>query len=89
MDIEIAPRPVIAMDSVVSSQIDSLGHDAATNTLAVRFKPSKVAPNGSLYHYANFTAEDFANFKGAKSPGGYFKDFIKPHQQKYPYEKIE
>lgn len=89
MDIEIVSRPVITMDSVESSQIAEIGHDAATSTLAVRFKPNKFSLKGSLYHFSNFTDEDFANFKGAKSPGGHFKDFIKPFQQKYPYEKME
>ena len=89
MDIAITARLVIAMDSVVSSQIDSIGHDLATDTLAVRFKPSKFAPKGSLYHYANFTVEEFLEFKSAESIGRYHKVFIKPYQQKYPYEKIE
>lgn len=89
MDIEIAPRPVIAMDAVASSQIAEIGHDPASNTLAVRFKQDKFAPKGSLYHYANFTAEDFQEFKSAKSIGRFHKAFIKPYHEKYPYEKIE
>jgi hypothetical protein len=78
----------IAMDSVESSQIHSIGHDAATNTLAIRFKGKEGEPT-SLYHYSSFTAEDFAAFKGAESIGSHFYKNIKPFKDKYPYEKIE
>jgi hypothetical protein len=76
------------MDSVESSQIHSIGHDAETQTLAVRFKNKDGAPAG-LYHYRNFTIDDFAQFKGAESIGSHFYRTIKPAKDKYPYEKIE
>ena len=63
------------MQPVESSQIAAIGHDAETNTLAIRFKNWKGVPT-SLYQYQNFTAEDF----GAH---------IKPFAEKYPYTKIE
>lgn len=81
-------KSVIAMDSVESSQIASIGHDAETNTLAIRFASKKDGSPGSLYHYSNFTAEDFAAFKSAESTGSHFKTFIKPHAAKFPYVKI-
>ena len=87
MDHAIAPRPVITMDAVDSSQIDSIGHCAETNTLAVRFKNWK-GELGTLYHYANFTADDFAAFKDAESIGKHFGAFIKPFDLKYPFTKI-
>ena len=87
MDQSIAVRPVITMDAVDSSQIDSIGHDAETNTLAVRFKNWK-GELGSTYHYANFTVEDFAAFKDAESIGKHFGAFIKPFDQNYPFTKI-
>jgi KTSC domain len=77
----------IAMKEVESSQIHSIGHDPATNTLAIRFKSKTDAP-GSLYHYANFTAEDFAEFEGAESTGSHFYKHVKPYDKKYPYQKI-
>ncbi len=63
------------MQPVESSQIAAIGHDAETNTLAVRFKNWKGVPT-SLYHYRNFNAEHF----GAH---------IKPFAEKYRYTKIE
>lgn len=87
MDHAIAPRPVITMDAVESSQIDSIGYHPETNTLAVRFKNWKGEPS-SLYHYANFTAEDFAKFKDAESIGSHFGKYIKPFDVKHPFTKI-
>lgn len=86
MNTEIKNRPVIAMDAVESSQISHIGHDPDTNTLAIKF-PSKSG-SGSLYHYANFTAEHFAAFKNAESIGSHFIKHIKPHADKHPYVKI-
>ena len=86
MNTEIKARPVIAMDAVESSQISHLGHDPETHTLAIQF-PSKSG-SGSLYHYANFTVEQFAAFKGADSIGSHFAKHIKPHADKHPYVKV-
>ncbi len=87
MDQAITERPVITMDGVASSQIDAIGHDAATNTLAIRFL-GKTGP-GSTYHYANVTAEDFAAFKGAESVGSHFYKHIKPFPDRFPYTRID
>lgn len=78
----------ITMDSVESSQIDAVGFDADTQTLAIQFKGKGDAP-GSVYHYSNFTPEDFAAFKGAESIGRYFYKNIKPAKDKYPYVRVE
>jgi len=75
------------MDSVESSQIHSIGHDAETNTLAIRFK-SRGGP-GSLYHYSNFTVDDYAAFKAAESKGAHFGKHIKNFTEKYPFVKVE
>ncbi|CAJ0698645.1 KTSC domain-containing protein [Ralstonia holmesii] len=80
--------PQITMQSVESSQIHSIGHDSATNTLAIRFKSWKGEAT-SLYHYQNFTAEDFEAFLNAESIGRHFGAFIKPFDQKYPFKRIE
>ena len=78
---------VIALNPVVSSQIESIGHDPETNTLAIKFKGWGGKP-GSVYHYENFTAEQFAQFQGAKSIGSHFKTNIKALADKHPYVKI-
>ena len=77
----------IALTPVESSQIHSIGHDAASNTLAIRFKNYKGEP-AALYHYDNFTAEDFAAFKGAESIGSHFGKHIKTAPDKHPYRRI-
>ncbi len=90
----MAPR--IELQDVESNQIHSIGHDPNTNTLAICFPsrkggqvvPGSVVP-GSLYHYSNFTAEDFAAFQAAESKGKHFGKHIKAHPEKYPYVKIE
>lgn len=80
-------HPVIALASVVSSQIAGIGHCAETNTLAVQFT-GKSGP-GSLYHYANFTAEQFAAFQSAESVGSHFIKQIKPKVDAHPYKHIK
>lgn len=77
----------IPLQPVSSSQINAIGHDAETETLAVQFKNWK-GELGSTYHYANFSAEDFAAFNGAESKGKYFGKNIKPNSTKYPYTKV-
>ena len=78
----------IELQQVESSQIHAIGHDAQTNTLAVRFKRYSGEPS-SLYHYGNFTAEEFAAFKAAESIGKHFGAHIKPFADKYPFKRIE
>lgn len=78
---------IIALAPVVSSQIAGIGHCAETNTLAVQFT-GKNGP-GSLYHYANFTAEQFAAFRGAESVGSHFIKQIKPKADAHPYQHIK
>lgn len=78
----------IPLNDVQSSQIAAIGHDPKTDTLAIRFKTWKGEPS-SLYHYANFTADDFAAFEAAESKGRHFGQHIKAHPDKYPYTRIE
>ena len=77
----------ITLDSVVSSQIDAVGHDPLTSTLAVQFKAKKDAP-ASVYHYANVEAAEFEALKTAESPGSHFAKNIKAFPQKYPCKRI-
>lgn len=80
----------IQLFDVDSSQIHSIGHDADTNTLAIRFYrgygDNKVP--AAVYHYANFSAEEFQAFKDAESIGKHFGAYIKPFPEKYPYHKV-
>lgn len=80
----------IALQAVQSSQIHSIGHDPNTNTLAIRFYRGygRDQRPGSLYHYANVTAEEFEAFKSAESLGRHFGHAIKPFADKYPYTKV-
>lgn len=76
----------IPMIEVESSQIHAIGHDPESNTLAIQFK-SKAGP-GSVYHYANFTAEQFTAFKTADSIGAHFGQHIKPAVEAHPFTKV-
>lgn len=75
------------MMPVESSQIAEIGHDPATNTLAVRFKGKGDKP-GTLYHYANVPAELHANFMKSPSKGSFLGQHIKPHKDKFPFTRI-
>jgi len=88
MHTEIKSRPVITMESVVSSQIASIGHTPESNTLAIQFPDRKDGSPGSLYHYQNFTADQFAEFKSAESIGSHFGKHIKPFADRFPFAKI-
>lgn len=77
----------IPLTPVTSSQLAAIGHDPATNTLAIRFN-GKDGRIGSLYHYANVTAEQFEAFQAAESKGSHFIRNIKPATDKHPYTRI-
>lgn len=68
------------MQPVTSNQITEIGHDAATNILAVRFKHG-----GTLYHYAGVDAEKFEQFRAAESIGAFLGQQIKG---KHSFTKI-
>lgn len=75
------PRPNIPLVPVTSSQVKAIGHDPATNTLAVQFTRGL----DSIYHYPGVTAEQHQAFVCAKSIGKHFGQHIKP----LPFEKYE
>ena len=80
--------PNITMQPVTSSQIAAVGHSPELNVLAIQFAAKGDKP-GSLYHYQNFSAADFAALTGAESIGSHFYKHIKPYSDKYPYAKID
>lgn len=81
----------IALQDVQSSQIHSIGFDAESQTLAIRFYRGwgRDQRPGALYHYANVTEEIFAAFRDAESLGKHFGQHIKPFPEKYPYTRID
>lgn len=82
---ETTPRPPIKLSPIEppSSQIATRGYDAATQTLALTFTRGQ----GQIYHYPEFSAEDWAAFLVADSAGKFFGAKIKPMAfKKYPPE---
>ncbi len=56
----------MTMTPVSSSNIRSIGHDPATNTLTVEFN------NGAQWNYAGVSAKDHEAFLNAESVGSHF-----------------
>lgn len=56
---------------VSSSNIESVGYDAATRTLEVEFL------SGSVYQYSNVPADKFTGMMNASSKGDYLNYWIK------------
>ena len=73
----------IPLTPVKSSKLAAIGHDVASQTLAVQFF-AKGAP-GNVYHYANFSAAEYAAFASAESVGKHFLAHVQPHKEKHPY----
>ncbi|HPQ71854.1 MAG TPA: KTSC domain-containing protein [bacterium] len=57
--------------SVVSSNVRSVGHDSASNTLEVEFR------NGSVYHYYGVPQQKYHALVNAHSVGTYLSAHIK------------
>ena len=66
-------RPPIELHPVESSQVKAIGHDEATQTLAVQFKHG----SGAIYHYPGVNCETFEAFRGAESIGKFFGQKLK------------
>ena len=77
---------MIEMKPVESSQIAAIGHDPATNTLAVQFH-GKEGP-GSVYHYENVSAEQHDTFVNAESIGKHFGANFKKNEA-HPFTRQE
>lgn len=61
-----------------STNVRSAEFDPASSNVVVEFQ------NGSKYTYKNFTPGLLEEWRGAKSPGGWFNTSIKSHPDKYP-----
>lgn len=66
-------RPPIELTAVNSSQVQAIGYDPDTKTLAVTF----TRGTGACYHYAGVEPETFEAFKAAESIGSFFGQHIK------------
>ena len=64
------------MIQVISSNIDKIGYDAATQVVHVQFA------NGSTYLYKGVPAHEFENLRNAASVGSYLNRNFK---NVYPY----
>lgn len=64
-------HPEIPLKAVTSSQIEAIGYDAPTNTLAIKFK------TGGLYHYADYPQKHWDQFSAAESVGSFFHKNIR------------
>ncbi len=65
---------------VTSSAIESVAYDAGTQSLYVRFLPTKAE-----YAYENVTEEEYLSLRTAGSIGQYFNVHIKPT---HPFRRI-
>jgi len=70
---------------VTSSQIASIGYDAATKTLEIEFKNFKPGWSGSVYQYTDVPPEVHAALVGGESVGRAFKSTIKGV---YEYKRV-
>ena len=78
--IYMLPHRSVELRNVLSSNIDSVGYDANTNTLLVRFK------RGALYGYEGITPDIYNGLLTATSIGKYFASVIKG---RYPYKEVK
>lgn len=89
MDKTTSTKPLaIATSPVQSSQIAELGYDAASKTMAVRFKGWGEKP-GALYHYGNVDQDDYDALRNAESIGAHFGKTIKPNPTRFPYARVD
>jgi hypothetical protein len=73
------PASTIPLSPIESSQLESVGYDPASKTLAIKFK------RGATYEYANVPPEVHAGLTGAESAGKFFGASIKG---KYDFTKM-
>ena len=78
---------------VESSQIAEVGYDAETETLGIKFQPTRKQKDagqpGSEYHYSSVEPDTHVALVTAESVGKYFGQFIKANPSQYLYKKIE
>lgn len=70
---------IVTMEYVSSSNVESVGYDARTNTLYVNFL------NGGRYSYSRVPISEYEGLKNASSVGTYLNANIKGT---YPFRKL-
>jgi hypothetical protein len=68
------------MNPVSSSNIESVGYDAAEETVYVKFL------NGGIYTYKGVPEHEYQNLLAAPSLGSYLH---RNYKNVYPYEKVQ
>lgn len=63
----------ITMEPVKSSQIESIGYDQATKTLAVKF----IRGGGAVYNYFDVPPSIYAGLQTAESVGTFFGKHVR------------
>jgi hypothetical protein len=63
---------------VSKTGMTGIGYDAASKVLEIAFASRKPGEPDKVYHYAEFTPEDWAAFQAAESKGSHFLRAIKP-----------
>ena len=66
--------------AVSSSNIETVGFDPDTQTLAIAFR------SGTEYHYYNVPSNVFEELKSASSPGQYFATYVR--RAGYNYARV-
>lgn len=72
----------IPLKPVASTALAAIGHDPATETLAVQMLHG--AKPGNVYHYANVTLAEYSAMASARSLGEHLARHIKPYKIKHP-----
>jgi hypothetical protein len=82
-------KPSITLKPVKSSQIEAIGYDKETNTLAIKFK------SGGVYHYSNVTQKHYDDLAGkgkkaseSHSIGSHFYKHIKANREQFPFTRL-
>lgn len=70
------------MQTVTSSNIAAIGHNADTSTLRITFN------SGTSYDYQNIPESLFRELLVAESVGSFFTRNIKSQPEVYPYTKV-
>jgi KTSC domain-containing protein len=78
----------IELVPVQSSRIAAIGYRAENCTLAIRFPATKKAPAGKIYHYKEFSPEQWSHFRSAASFGEYFAKYILNNPQ-HPFSCVD
>ena len=63
--------------------VGTIGHDAETKTLTVRFH------NGTEYAYRNVEADIFVKILAAPSVGSAFHALVKSKPDEFPYRRVQ